>query len=185
MRKLFLGGSRRSSRLTPDIRRRLDNYVHAGAAVVVGDANGADKAFQRYLRGKNYTNVEVFCSGHDCRNNVGDWKIRFVPALGRKRDSSFYSAKDQVMAEESDEGLMLWDGISAGTLANVARLVRLKKVAALYDTATKRIVEFHSEGDWREFLSRQGAELETEVITRAQADTVRSDLPDQMTFTLL
>jgi hypothetical protein len=76
MTKVFIGGSRKLSRLNADIRHRLDRIIDGGFAVVVGDANGADKAVQSYLKSKNYDSVEVFCAGKACRNNVGSWPAR-------------------------------------------------------------------------------------------------------------
>jgi hypothetical protein len=49
MTKVFIGGSRRLSQLNKDLKGRLDNIVERGFTVIVGDANGADKAVQRYL----------------------------------------------------------------------------------------------------------------------------------------
>jgi hypothetical protein len=46
---VFIGGSRHITRLEAVGRRRLDRIVEKGLPVVIGDANGADKAVQRYL----------------------------------------------------------------------------------------------------------------------------------------
>jgi adenine-specific DNA-methyltransferase len=84
--------------------------------VVIGDANGADKAIQQYLHSRGYRNVEVFCSDGECRNNVGEWTVRAVAVATPERDFRFYSAKDQEMAEAATVGFMIWDGKSIGTL---------------------------------------------------------------------
>lgn len=46
---VFIGGSRRISRLNDMIRERLDLIVNKKLQVLLGDANGADKAVQAYL----------------------------------------------------------------------------------------------------------------------------------------
>jgi hypothetical protein len=46
----------------------------------VGDANGADKAVQRYLADKACPNVLVHCIQDHCRDNVGNWLTRQVVA---------------------------------------------------------------------------------------------------------
>jgi len=73
MTKIFTGGSRQISRLNADVRSRLDRIIEKQLPVLVGDANGADTAVQRYLHEKGYQRVDVFCSGPECRNNVGRW----------------------------------------------------------------------------------------------------------------
>ena len=78
MTKVFLGGSRHVARLNAQICERLDNIMNKDLPVIVGDANGADKAIQQYLHQKSYRNVEVFCAGTTCRNNVGHWTAQLV-----------------------------------------------------------------------------------------------------------
>ena len=132
MIKIFIGGSRRISRLDKQVRCRIDRIVEKRLPVLVGDASGADKAVQEYLRGAGYDLVEVFCSGDSCRNNVGGWPVRAVPVNGKRRGFAFYTAKDRAMAEEAAFGLMLWDGKSVGTLMNVLRLVRNHRKVVVY-----------------------------------------------------
>ena len=76
--KVSIAGSRRLSRLGADVWRRIDNIIDRGFAVLVGDANGVDKAVQQYLVNRRYANVMVFCMEGGCRNNVGDWETRIV-----------------------------------------------------------------------------------------------------------
>ena len=56
MSKVFVGGSRRISRLNEQVRRRLERVIEKNLTVLVGDANGADKAVQKYLAERNYEN---------------------------------------------------------------------------------------------------------------------------------
>jgi hypothetical protein len=46
---VFVAGSRQISRLPAEVRSRLDTMIEKGFQILVGDANGADKAVQRYL----------------------------------------------------------------------------------------------------------------------------------------
>ena len=46
---VFVAGSRQISRLPAEVKTRLDTMVEKGFQILVGDANGADKAVQRYL----------------------------------------------------------------------------------------------------------------------------------------
>jgi hypothetical protein len=131
--KVFIAGSRRLSRLNNDVRYRIDNIIDKGFTVIVGDANGVDKAVQRYISSRNYSNVVVFCMDGGCRNNIGDWQTRKITAADpRRRDFAYYSTKDRAMVEEADYGLMLWDGRSRGTLTNIVHLVREGKPVVVY-----------------------------------------------------
>ena len=44
MTAVFIGGSRRISRINVDVRARLDRIVENRLPILIGDANGADKA---------------------------------------------------------------------------------------------------------------------------------------------
>ena len=156
MTKVFIGGSRRISRLNADVRRRLDRIVEKGLAIVVVDASGADKAVQQYLRGRGYERVEVFCSNGECRNNLGGWEMRSVPTPKGTRGIAFYSVKDEEMAREGTVGLMLWDGRSKGTLANMERLLKMKKKVVVYYAPNKVFFTLRSKKDLETLLSLGG-----------------------------
>jgi adenine-specific DNA-methyltransferase len=94
----------------------------AGDTILIGDANGADKAVQEYLAASGYRNVTVYCM-EQCRNNAGAWPTRNVKPPGARKDFAYYAAKDLVMAEEARCGVMLWDAKSKGTLNNMVNLV--------------------------------------------------------------
>jgi len=131
--KVFIAGSRRLSRLNKEVERRIDNIVDKGFTVIVGDANGVDKAVQRHLNSRHYASVVVFCMEGGCRNNIGGWPTRTIgAATPGLRDFAYYSTKDRAMAEEADYGLMLWDGRSRGTLTNIVNLVRKRKPVVVY-----------------------------------------------------
>ena len=153
MTKVFIGGSRRASRLDAQFRERVDNIMKKGFPIVIGDANGVDKAVQQYLHRNHYQNVEVFCSNGICRNNIGNWPTRSIPAETRGRTAEFYSAKDRIMSKEATLGLMFWDGRSVGTLHKVFRLLSLHKQAVIYTVPEKRILEFRSGVGWENFIA--------------------------------
>jgi hypothetical protein len=100
--KVFIAGSRRLSRLNHEVRRRLDTIVDKGFTVILGDANGADKAVQQHLGSKGYRDVLVFCMDTGCRNNVGGWPTRMIAARDpARRDFAYYSTKDRAMSDPS------------------------------------------------------------------------------------
>jgi len=170
MTKVFIGGSRHASRLDAEILRRIDNVIDKELPIVVGDANGADKAVQQYLHGKRYQDVEVFCSEGICRNNVGNWRTRNIPATTSLHDAQFYSAKDRAMAVEATVGLMVWDGKSLGTLLNVFRLLRLQKKAVIYIVPEKRFQQFSGLAEWGRFLAGLELSLRRKVEQRTKLE---------------
>src|SRR5579863_4591204 len=137
--KVFIGGSRSVSKLNPIIRERLDDFIKRSCTILIGDASGADKAVQTFFASRQYTNVIVFCM-EECRNNVGEWPTRNVQPPKGSRGFSYYAAKDFVMAEEAQCGVMLWDAKSKGTLQNMLNLIAAGKRTLVYFAPAK---EFH------------------------------------------
>lgn len=161
--KVFIAGSRTISWLDDLVKVRVDNIILNRLKVILGDANGADKAVQNYLFSKNYTNVEIFCMEGGCRNNVGNWSTRTILASNAtKRDFAYYSTKDQKMADEADYGLMLWDGESRGTLRNIAHLVRQGVAVVVYLSRDQSFYTLSNPEQLHVFLqSRRGSALST------------------------
>ncbi len=132
MISVFIGGSRRLTRLNQNVRARIDNIIEKGFTVLVGDANGADKSVQSYLAEKEYKNVVVYHSEGNCRNNLGNWSVKTVPFTGEKKGFAYYTAKDDEMLKDADFGLMIWDGKSKGTLRNILGLINIGKKTVVF-----------------------------------------------------
>ena len=153
MKKIFIGGSRSINRLEAEVTRRIDRMVERELYILVGDANGADKAVQTYLSKRRYPNVIVFFTGGQCRNNVAAWPVTSTPAPHHTRDFRFFTAKDAAMAREADVGLMLWDGQSCGTIVSVARMVAADKPVVVYVSTRKDFSTIRSHSDLEALLS--------------------------------
>jgi hypothetical protein len=154
MTKVFWGGSRKLSRLNRPIRERADNIVTKGFEVLIGDANGADKAMQRYLAEKGYQNVIVFCMDGTCRNNIGRWHTKVVTSNRDKKDFSYFAAKDKEMSEQADYGFMLWDGRSKGTLNNIINLLQCNKYVLVYFSPSKVFFTLKNRSDLQDLLQK-------------------------------
>lgn len=162
--KVFIAGSRRLSKLNREVTRRLDNIIEKGLTVLVGDANGADKAVQTYFSKKRYRNVRVFCMEDRCRNNVGNWPARVVSAANPgRRDFAYYSTKDRVMTEEADYGLMMWDGRSRGTLTSIIELVARGKPIAVYVAPNKAFYTLRATADLDLLLDRVDPDTRSQI----------------------
>ncbi|WP_296104738.1 addiction module antidote protein [uncultured Agrobacterium sp.] len=154
MNTIFIGGSRHVSRLPAEVKKRLDNVIASHHQVIVGDANGADKAVQKHFADASYAKVTVFCSGDTPRNNLGSWNTHRVDVPKGTKGFQFYAAKDREMAREADFGLMIWDGKSPGTVLNVLRLIQAGKISVLFNVPDKAAVNVKTVEQYRDFLQR-------------------------------
>ena len=174
MTKVFIGGSRKISRLSAEVRRRINSIIEKRLPVLVGDANGADKAVQLYLETNGYDLVEVFCAGSECRNNVGGWPLRTISTNGQRRGFGFYVTKDRAMADEATIGLMLWDGKSVGTVMNMLRLLRRQKKVVVYVSPAKAFVDLQVDDDLEALVLRFAPDLR-QRLERESATEQRDD----------
>ena len=181
MQCVFVAGSRAVSKLTAQLKDRLDNIVKQNFTVLVGDANGADKAVQRYLAEQNYRRVIVYCMDA-CRNNIGNWPTSAHTAEpGVARDRHYYGVKDLAMARDASCGFMIWDGISKGTLANVINLVKAEKKVLLYSTRKKHFFTVRTEKDLHETLAANGV-TDTGALLRSLASKKAELDQSELTF---
>lgn len=164
MKTVFIGGSRRMSRLNDRIRSKLAEIVDRQPQILVGDANGADRAVHAQLAEWNYSHVTIYFVAPKPRNNVGAWPLLRVSTPKGLKGFEFYSVKDKRMASEADCGLMLWDGESRGTLANVVNLVREDKPVAVYVSKLRRFVNAHTSADVDTLAVLSKAESTTDVV---------------------
>jgi hypothetical protein len=153
MTVVFIGGSRAVSRLNGGVVERLDDLIQKKCQIVIGDANGADKAIQQHFADRNYRNVTVFCMG-TCRNNIGDWEFRKIEANSSRKDFIYYATKDVAMAREAKCGVMLWDGKSKGTLHNILNLIGANKKVLVYFSPEKAFYKLSTPVDVDALLSR-------------------------------
>lgn len=123
---VFVGGSKTISRLNAETISALDMICKTGDKFIIGDCFGADKLVQEYLVERHYSNVEVYVSGENSRNNIGAFTEKHIHAEGLS-GFQFYRQKDIAMAKDADMGLMLWDGKTKGTLCNIQDMKAMGK----------------------------------------------------------
>jgi probable addiction module antidote protein len=179
MNTVFVGGSRHLSHLPLPIKERLNNIVSSGYKVVVGDANGADKAVQKFLLDAAYEKVTIFCSGAKYRNNLGRWPARPIETPKNAKGFQFYAIKDRQMAQEADFGLMIWDGESPGTVLNILRLIRTGKIAVMFEMPKSRFITFKTASDWNRFIAEQPPGLVADLKARATPEEWIAEFQDQ------
>jgi hypothetical protein len=173
MTMVFIAGSRQITRLPAEVKVRVDTMIDRGFQILVGDANGADKAVQEYLAGKQYANVLVHCMERHCRNNVGHWPTVEVSAPKGTRGFDFYSVKDRPMADAAEYGLMLWDGKSKGTINNVVNLSRLGKTVVVYVAPIGRFRTIKAFDDLQGLLSQGDSESVARIVSELNLSEVQ------------
>jgi hypothetical protein len=153
MTTVFVGGSLNITRLHPLFRQRLYKVVTSGLEIVVGDADGADKAIQECLMEMNAAAVTVYCSGRQPRNNVGNWSVQNIFSDSKVGTRAYFTAKDLEMAQAADFGLMIWDAKSTGTLNNVIELLMRGKKCVVFLNKDKMFVTVSNIENLRQLIS--------------------------------
>lgn len=124
--KVFVSGSISIKTLPHIAQEKLQNIMTNNLTVIIGDAGGTDSLVQQFLFENQYKNVIVYFAGNTLRNNIGNWMVENVPAMGLEGRAKF-TLKDIRMAVDSDYGLMIWDGKSKGTKRNIQEMISLNK----------------------------------------------------------
>ena len=118
--KIFIGGSKEIGALPYRMKKILYSIVKLSHGILIGDCYGTDLAVQQYLNKLKYRNVTVYTACKKARNNIGNWKE--ISVRTDKRGFEAHRQKDSLMAEECDFSIMLWNGKSKGTYANIREL---------------------------------------------------------------
>lgn len=129
-KKLLLMGSSafKASQLPADIRERIDDAIERGMTIIVGEASGASRLYQDYLKAKGYRNVVV---GHAIRlrYNAGNWKtVQYGKDL---------KERERNMIEDCDTAIIIWMNNSGVIAENLELLKRLGKPTYLYEYSSE------------------------------------------------
>lgn len=163
--KIVLGGSRHIHAIPEELTNLLQEWLDQGANFLVGDAPGADSAFQLILKKLKALNVTIYSSAGYVRNNFGQWPHRNVESGLKSKSHAVHAFKDRVMTSEADLGLMLWDCQSAGTLSNVIDMVESGKSCKVWVSLDSDLYSFDNEISLGKWLA-QYPEITTEAFKR-------------------
>lgn len=144
---IFIGGTINISTLKPLVLTKLNSIIEKEFSILIGDANGADKAVQFFLKSNHYKNVTIYYSGIRPRNNIGNWPIKLIETESKKRNREFFTKKDETMAQDANFGFMIWNRKSEGTLNNIVNLLNLNKKVCLFDNVENKIIFLKSMED--------------------------------------
>ena len=129
-KKLLLTGSSafKDRELPAEVKKRIDEAIEGEVTIIVGEAPGANRIYQDYLKAKRYRNVVV---GHAIRlrYNAGNWKdVQYGKNL---------KEREQKMIEDCDSAIVIWMN-NSGVIANDLEILkRLGKPTFLYECSSE------------------------------------------------
>lgn len=151
MQSVFIAGPIKIKNIDENIQSTVQTIIRNNLNILIGDANGLDKGIQQYLADQHYSNVTVYCINKP-RNNLGGWAVKAVTVSEDKLSFDEYIKKDKQMADKTDFGFMIWNGISNGTLNNILNLIEQNKKLKMYFTPEKKIITIRSIRDLEKVL---------------------------------
>ncbi|MEZ0498174.1 hypothetical protein [Sphingomonas sp. IW22] len=149
---VFISGSLSITALPEPVIERIGGIVERALPVLIGDARGVDRLVQRHLADRDIAAVTVYCSGEEPSNNLGDWPVRNIPSSGRKGTAAYHVPKDAAMARDAFSGLVIWDGRSRGSLANIHRLAVRRCFTMIWFGPESRFITLRSDSDRESFI---------------------------------
>jgi hypothetical protein len=182
MQSVFVAGSITIKKLPSAFAERLATLVEKGLHVLVGDANGADKAIQEELRRHEDAQVTVYCAGLRPRNNLGNWSVRTVASDAKPGTRQYFVAKDLAMASIADFGLMLWDSKSPGTLGNVIELSARGKPSVVFLVHDGAFATVRDSSGLKSLVDRMTPEARAEADTKIDLSARLSGKEPQLGF---
>ncbi|HEY4538028.1 MAG TPA: hypothetical protein VIG45_06195 [Erysipelothrix sp.] len=133
-KKVFISGSISVKKLPISVMASLQKMIDNQLEILVGDASGIDELVQHFFAQQQYYNVTVYSITHKPRikrsSNFKSQYIEVVTESSRERERQ--RDKDAAMTNDSDYSLVIWDGFSKGSYANILRSIQQGKSARVY-----------------------------------------------------
>lgn len=132
--KVFISGSIAIPQLPRSILLSLEKMIDNNLEILVGDASGIDEKVQQFFAQKNYNNLTVYSIYNPPRNRVSSsFKMKFIEiTIETSREREKQKVKDKAMTYDSDFSLVIWDGRSRGSYANILRSLDQNKPVKVY-----------------------------------------------------
>jgi hypothetical protein len=126
---LLMGSSAYKAEELPDaVKDLIDEVISRGMTIIVGEAHGACRRYQDYLRTRGYGDVIV---GHarSVRYNAGGWRtVKYGDDL---------KERERRMIEDCDSAIVIWVDNSGVIAKNLELLKKLGKPTYVYEYSTK------------------------------------------------
>lgn len=180
--KIVLGGSRFLEKIPQNLIDLIKEWTDSGSEFLVGDAPGADSAFQKSLRNIGSKSVTVYSSAGYIRNNYGNWESKEIESGLQSKSNAVHAFKDRYMTSIADSGLMLWDCESAGTLSNVIDLVESGKSCRIWVALDAELYTFDNLPSLERWLKQypdvtKEAHKRLNTFRRREAKRIKSGHP--------
>ncbi len=134
MKKVFISGSISIKELPLLVKESIEKIINNNLEIVVGDAKGVDSLVQDFCSKKQYYNVTIYTIEELPRfianSNFHIKKINVSNDIKSKRKRQ--QEKDEQMTLDSDYSLVVWDGKSKGSYANILRAIEKGKKIKVY-----------------------------------------------------
>lgn len=156
--KIFVNGSRNVKQDIPAlICNKIDKYMESSDVFLLSGNAGIDMSVQKYLSAQKYDKVTLYFSGdRKHKTNMGGWNEEHCPVGFKSTSYKYYIEKDFAMAEDADEGIIIWDGESKSQFVNMLNLVILGKYCNLYLLKEDRWIEIRGLEDLSEYVGKCG-----------------------------
>ena len=131
---VFISGSISIKSLPSQVIESFNSMMEKQLTILVGDAPGIDTLIQDLCNKNNYLNVIIYTITSFPRyiaNQKFNFKYIFVDqAIKKERERQGY--KDRAMTDDSDYSLVVWDGSSKGSYANILQSLKQNKPIKVY-----------------------------------------------------
>ncbi len=134
-KSVFISGSISIKTLPSQVKESILKIIEQNMTILVGDAPGIDTLAQDLCHARNYSNLTVYTITSFPRylaDTSSNFKHIFVDT-SIKKERERQTHKDKAMSDDSTFSLVVWDGFSKGSFANINRaLDQNKKVKVFY-----------------------------------------------------
>lgn len=140
---VFISGSISIKSIPSLVKESINAMIEKNLIIFVGDAPGIDTLVQDYCNSKNYSNVVVYSITSSPRyiaNQSFGFKHIFVDQEVKKMRER-QKHKDRAMTDDSDYSLVVWDGCSEGSYANILRSLEQNKPVKVYYSDVENYIE--------------------------------------------
>ncbi len=131
---VFISGSIAIKTLPAKVKESILKIMEQNMTILVGDASGIDTLVQDLCNVQSYTNLIVYTITPLPRylsNQTSNFKHTFVDSdIKKERERQTY--KDKAMSDDSTFSLVIWDGCSKGSYANIKRALEQKKKVKIF-----------------------------------------------------
>lgn len=131
---VFVSGSIAIKKLPFQVQESIQTMIDKQMTILVGDAPGVDTLVQDLCNKQEYVNVIVYTitssPRYKANKDFQDKSIFVDQEIKKERERQTY--KDKAMSEDSTFSLVIWDGSSKGSYANILRALESHKKVKVY-----------------------------------------------------